>query len=443
MHTFYIDQHGCAKNQVDGEEISSRLVDAGFRVSDSPENADLIIINTCGFIEDAKKESIAAIVDAKSRWPDKKVIAAGCLSQRYAHEFSSDLPEADGILGNSDLSIIPDAISKISAGERIVLSLPQGRNMPQSYYPRKAFFDFPGTAHLKIMEGCSNHCSYCAIPLIRGELRSRSIDDIVLEAQNMIHAGIYEVVLIGQDLGNFGKDTADHCLLPELLSALDRLEGNFRIRVLYIHPDHFPFEILPIFAKSKKIAPYFDLPFQHASQGILARMRRSGSCELYLNLITTIRSALPDAMIRSTFLVGFPGETEADFQALLKFQQNAKLDWLGVFAYSREENTPSYDMKPRVSKNIANQRKSAIEAAQIPLTTARLQRFIGTDGSFVIEEQFENETLSIGRGWMQAPEVDGVTFIDAKLRPGAVVRARISAVHGVDFNAILEYNSHL
>jgi ribosomal protein S12 methylthiotransferase len=439
MHTFYIDHHGCAKNQVDGEEISSRLVDAGFCASDSPENAEIVIVNTCGFIEDAKKESIAAIVDAKSRWPNKKIIAAGCLSQRYAQEFSSDLPEADGFLGNSDLSIIPDAVAKISTGERIVLCSPQRKNMPQSYYPRKTFYDFPGTAHLKIMEGCSNHCSYCAIPLIRGELRSRSIDDIVAEAQNLVRVGIYEVVLIGQDLGNFGKDSTGRCLLPELLSTLDRLEGNFRIRVLYIHPDHFPFEILPIIAKSKKIVPYFDLPFQHASPDVLSRMGRRGSYELYLNLITTIRSALPNAMIRSTFLVGFPGETEDDFQTLLKFQQNAKLDWLGVFAYSREENTPSYDMKPRVPKNIAYQRKSAIEAAQIPITTERLQRFIGMDADFVIEEQFENEALSIGRGWMQAPEVDGVTFINTKLEPGSIVHAQVSAVHGVDFNAILEY----
>lgn len=439
MPSFYIDQHGCAKNQVDGEEISARLTDAGFFAAASPEDADIIIVNTCGFIEDAKKESIGAIVDAKSRWPDKKIIAAGCLSQRYSQALAEDFPEADGILGNADLAAIPSAVRDVFRGERKVFAPAQGRSMPEAYYSRKSLFDFPGTSHLKITEGCSNRCAYCAIPLIRGELRSRSVDDVVAEARELIARGVYEIVLIGQDLGNFGKDRAGRCLLPELLERLEALEGDFRVRVLYIHPDHFPHEILPIIARSAKIAPYFDLPFQHASAPLLGRMNRRGSPETYLELIAKIRAALPSAMIRSTFLVGFPGETEEDFQTLLKFQRDASLDWLGAFAYSREEDTPAHDMRPRVTKATARARKAAVEEAQIAITAERLSRFVGAESRFVVEESFDHDELSIARGWMQAPEVDGVTLIHAKLDPGTVVRARIISVNGVDFNAVLEY----
>ncbi len=439
MPTFYIDHHGCAKNQVDGEEIAARLTDAGFLSADTPDSAEIIIVNTCGFIEDAKKESIGAIVNAKSRWPDKKIIAAGCLSQRYAQDFADDFPEADGILGNADLSAIPEVVSEIYRGARKVFAPAQGSIMPETYYSRKTLFDFPGTAHLKITEGCSNRCAYCAIPLIRGELRSRSIDDVVAEARELIARGVYELVLIGQDLGNFGKDRAGRCLLPELLERLDAIEGTFRVRVLYIHPDHFPCEILPIIRRGSKIAPYFDLPFQQASSAILARMNRRGSPEQYLDLISRIRGELPESMIRSTFLVGFPGETEEDFQTLLRFQRDAALDWLGAFEYSREEHTPAYDMKPRVAKAIARARKTAVEAAQIPITAERLARFVGKEDTFVVEETFDHDELSIARGWMQAPEVDGVTLIHARLAPGTVVRARITSVNGVDFNAVLEY----
>ncbi len=441
MPTFYIDQHGCAKNQVDGEEISARLIDAGFSVVESPENADVIIINTCGFIEDAKKESISAIVDTKKRWPGKKVIAAGCLSQRYPEVLFSDMPEADGVFGNGDLSLIPGAVEKVVHGTRELLKTPQQRNMPLVCYPRKAFFDYPGTAHIKITEGCSNHCSYCAIPLIRGELRSRDIADIVSEAQGLLDRGVFEIVLIGQDLGNYGKDLEGRCMLPDLLSAFAEIKENFRVRVLYIHPDHFPHEILPIIKGDSRFAPYFDLPFQHASASVLRSMNRQGSTEIYLGLIERIRAELPFAMIRSTFLVGFPGETEADFSALLDFQRAAQLDWLGAFAYSREENTPAYDMKNRVPKSVAQKRKALVEETQVAITAERLKRFIGMSDHFIVEEAFDHDKLCIGRGWMQAPEVDGVTLIHAAQKPGAIVEAHIISVNGVDFNAVLEYTA--
>jgi ribosomal protein S12 methylthiotransferase len=442
MSAFYIDQHGCAKNQVDGEEISSRLIAAGFSAAASPEDADIIIVNTCGFIEEAKKESIGAIVDIKRRWPEKKVIAAGCLSQRYSDALFNDLLEADGVFGNGDLSLIPEAVEKIARGNgRILLATSQQSVMPPSYYPRTTLFDYPGTAHIKITEGCSNHCSYCAIPLIRGELRSRRTEDIVAEARALIDRGIFELVLVGQDLGNYGKDIAGRCTLPDLLASLAGLRGDFRVRVLYIHPDHFPYEILPIIKDDRRFSPYFDLPFQHASSDVLRNMGRQGSAERYLELIARIRAELPLSMIRSTFLVGFPGETEADFAALLDFQRAAQLDWLGTFVYSREENTPAYSIKRRVPKAIAQKRKPLIEESQVVITAERLRRFVGLKDYFIVEETFEHDELSIGRGWMQAPEVDGVTLIGAARKPGSIVEARITSVNGVDFSATLEYTA--
>lgn len=441
MPSFYIDQHGCAKNQVDGEEISARLTDSGFLLAESPDSADIIIINTCGFIEDAKKESISAIVAARRTWPDKKVVVAGCLSQRYPDELFAEMPEADAVLGNADLSLVPEAIRKLMQGTRTVLCPPVPPRMPERAYARKALFDFPGTAHVKITEGCSNHCAYCAIPLIRGELRSRTIDDIVEECRSLLDRGIFELVLIGQDLGNFGRDLAGRCLLADLLEALARLPGEFRIRPLYIHPDHFPMEILPFFRDDRRFAPYFDIPFQHASESLLSRMHRSGSAERYLDLLSAIRGQIPDAMIRSTFLVGFPGETEEDFKTLLEFQTKAQLDWLGAFVYSREEHTPAWSMRPRIPKTIASQRKAIIEEAQTRITAGRLARFVGRTDVFIIEEKFEHDELCIGRGWMQAPDVDGVTLIHGAFTPGAKVPARIVSVNGVDFNAIPEYTA--
>ena len=244
-------------------------------------------------------------------------------------------------------------------------------------------------------------------------MRSRAIEDVAEECESLIRAGIYEINLIGQDLGAYGRDMASTADtkgsparpdLPSLLKRLSSIEGDFRIRVLYIHPDHFPDEILEVMAGDPRILPYFDLPFQHASERILKSMNRRGTSRRYLDLIAKIRASLPESMIRSTFLVGFPGEVEEDFEILRAFQNEAKLDWLGVFAYSREEGTPAYSMKGRVSKKTANQRKSLIEAAQEPITTERLMRFVGVEMEVLAEETVEGSPLTLGRAWMQAPE---------------------------------------
>ena len=432
---FFIDQHGCAKNQVDGEEIAARLEKAGHEYIASGEEADLIIVNTCGFIESAKRESIEATIAIKSRWPDKKVLVAGCLAQRYPEALLGDLAEADGIFGNADLSLVTTSVSDTARGDRRAIAPGQPLAVQGNYYSRTRLFDFPGAAYVKVTEGCDNRCTYCAIPLIRGVLRSRSMDDIIDECRDLLRRGIFEINLIGQDLGAYGRDLADGTDLAALLYRLSSMEGDFRIRVLYIHPDHFPEGILDVMAGDRRILPYFDLPFQHASETILKAMNRKGSPDKYLALIAKIRKALPESMIRCTFLVGFPGETEEDFAILRAFQDKARLDWMGAFAYSREEGTPAYSMKGRVSKKTANARKAIVEAAQEAITNERLQRFIGAEAEVLAEESVEGAELSLGRVWMQAPEVDGLTVVKDHMAPGSRRRVRIVAVNGVDFEA--------
>jgi len=458
---FYLDEHGCAKNQVDGEEITVRLESSGWTWADSADEADVIIVNSCGFIDDAKKESINAVIGWKASYPGKKVILAGCLAQRYANELADGLPEADGIVGNTDLSAVVRAADEVGSGSRpVILGRPE--SAPVSGTVRRTrLLDFPGTAHVKITEGCSNRCTYCAIPLIRGPLRSRPLAEIVDECAWLVSRGAKELVLIGQDLGSFGMDSGSTPLLPDLLATLadpSVVPGDFRVRTLYIHPDNFPKNILPVIKASPRLLPYFDLPFQHASERLLRAMNRRGSDVAYLELVRGIRDALPDSVIRSTFLVGFPGETEEDFAVLRDFQEKAELDWLGAFTYSREEGTPAYGMKGRVAKKTAEARKKAVEEAQERITSRRLARFVGRELDILVEERVAtgadagraagraddveegvdggDEPLSLGRAWLQAPEVDGLAVLRGDFEPGNLVRARVLSVNGVDFDCM-------
>lgn len=434
MKTFYIDNHGCAKNQVDAEEIASRLGRSGWAAVPSSAEADLIIVNTCGFIEDAKKESLQAVMSFRAAWPGKRILLAGCLAQRYAGALAEDMAEADGIFGNGDLSLVSQAADAALAGRRQALA-PDIR--PYSPERRQAFMGFPRLAYLKIAEGCSNHCSFCAIPLIRGAISSRDPADAAAEFAELVASGVYEVCLIGQDLGSYGLDRGGACLLPELLDRISAVPGDWRLRMLYIHPDRFPRELISACARDVRILPYFDIPFQHASTPVLRAMNRSGDADGYLGLIRDIRAALPDAVIRSTFLVGFPGEGEEDFAALRRFQDEARLDWLGAFAYSREEDTPAFGFKGRVPKRVALARKKEIEDAQRPITEAALGRWVGTDQRALVEERIEGEDLAIARAAMNAPDVDGaVVIVGGDLKPGDAVRVRITAVRGVDLEAV-------
>ncbi len=473
---FYIDAHGCAKNQVDGEEIAALLEGRGHVWVQTAEEADLLLVNSCGFIDDAKKESIDAVLGWKNRYPDKKVLLMGCLAQRYAKDLAENLSEADGIVGNARLSDAVEAVEALAAGSRPVIARPAGDdghmrdrlNGPENrgnntgddntgdrspaspeerQIRRTRFMDYPGTAHVKITEGCSNCCAYCAIPLIRGPLHSRPVPEVLDECSWLIGQGIKELNLVGQDLGSYGRDLGQEGrqlrgerLLPSLLAGLSKLKGDFRVRILYIHPDFFPEEILPIIRDDPRLLPYFDIPFQHASARILKAMNRHGTAQSYLELIGRIRDVLPDAALRTTFLVGFPGETDDDFEELRTFQSKVCFDWLGAFTYSREEGTPACSMKGQVSKHKAELRKSVIEEAQEAISAERLKRFVGRELEVLVEEPFAKtegeEDLSLGRAWLQAPDVDGLTVLRGSFEAGSLVRAKVLAVKGMDFDAL-------
>ena len=509
---FFLDQHGCAKNQVDAELIIHILAEKGWERCDDAADAALIIVNSCGFIESAKTESINSLIDARAAYPNAKIILAGCLAERYAADFAENLPEADAVFGNGDIARITEVVDALfpsdrknvidphdALHERIVVR-PAQKGV--SAGARDEFLNFPSSAYLKITEGCSNCCSFCAIPLIRGSLRSRSIPEIVAEFKELLSKGIFEVNVIGLDLAAFGRDGVkpgdsgnaayfkEPSPLSELLRALSAVPGNFWVRLLYIHPDHFPLDIIPVLKADRRILPYFDIPFQSGSTSIIKAMNRCGTAESYLALAEKLRSEV-GAVVRTTFLCGFPGETEENAAETEAFLGSLQPDWSGCFAYSREEDTPAYSMKKQVLAAKATKRAERLQKKQSEITETRLKARVGKTYDVLIEELIptgapvegagaasvsgndhgavevlgapeppvsrdSGETgadaadsdepgLALGRAWFQAPDVDGTCVIrydldDKKavdaVRVGKVVTVKVLAVNGVDLDTV-------
>jgi ribosomal protein S12 methylthiotransferase len=440
MKRVYMENLGCSKNQVDAEVMLAELQQEWIHTEDVSE-ADLILVNTCGFIESAREESINTFFELSSANPKAKIILAGCMAQRYAEELTEELGEASAIFGNRDLSRIGEVASRVMEGERVVL-LPSYGDVRSDVYERNELLNFPGSAYLKISEGCNHRCSYCAIPLIRGGLRSRPLDLILDEAKQLVASGIKEINLIAQDLASWGTDRSTSERFMDLLSALCTLEGTFTLRLLYIHPDTFPAELPRFIAEHPRILPYFDIPFQHADTQILRSMGRVGTKQSHLAMIQSIRSEVPDAVIRSTILLGYPGESEESFAHVLDFLGQAQLDWVGSFIYSREEGTKAFDLRDDAEHARAVEQAAVfqreLEAIQTPITQSRLARFVGREVDVLIEELIEGEDLAIGRMWGQAPEVDGLTVVmTRRAEPGTVVRCGIRRVNGFDLEAIV------
>ncbi|MCR5620712.1 MAG: 30S ribosomal protein S12 methylthiotransferase RimO [Treponema sp.] len=456
--TFFLDQHGCAKNQVDGELLMARLEAKGLVRVDDPARADVIIVNSCGFIESAKKESLDSVMDARASYPHAKILLAGCLAERYASVFESDLPEADGILGNGDLSLVDKAVDSLFAGGRPVLKAPQKGVCGGD---RDTLLSFTGSAYVKITEGCDNHCTFCAIPLIRGDLRSRPIADVVAEVRSLVSRGVKEINLIGQDLAAYGHGQEDgtdrggsfrpggKSFLLELMEAISEIPGQFWVRLLYIHPDHFNTDILGLMKKDTRFLPYFDIPFQSGDDGIIRAMNRKGTAESYIRLVEEIRSVLPEASLRTTFLTGFPGESEAAAENTRAFLKAIQSDWSGCFSYSSEEGTPAARMKGKVPHKKAEERAAVLGEIQASITQERLKSRVGKSYDVLVEEIIENkdgtdEGLAIGRAWFEAPEVDGNVVISYDLDdpeavrqivPGSFVTVRALASSEFDISA--------
>ncbi|MGP1593711.1 MAG: MiaB/RimO family radical SAM methylthiotransferase [Treponema sp.] len=482
---FFLDQHGCAKNQVDGELLIGALEALGWKRTDEPECAALIIVNSCGFIEPAKLESLNAVLTARRDFPHAKILLAGCLAERYGKELQQNFTEADGFFGNGDISRISEAVQclfpdesvgndelQFEAAARTTADMPVPCNRIFVKPPqigvccgeRPEILNFPRSAFIKITEGCNNCCTFCAIPLIRGAVRSRSIASIIEEMQHFIQKGYKEFNLIGQDLAAFETETdSGGSALAELLRNISFLKGDFWVRLLYIHPDHFPLDILPVMVADSRFLPYFDIPFQSGSQRIIRAMNRRGTAEDYLSLVRTIRAAFCSAhspirspygraVIRTTFLTGFPTETASEARETEVFLQHLEPLWAGSFTYSAEEDTPAAALQPQVPVRTAKKRSERLTMLQIPITQRLLENFCGETLTVLIEELIPPETddvyetrIALGRAWFQAPEVDGSVVVNYEngqtdkdgqpIAPGSLVLVQIHAVHDIDLEA--------
>jgi len=464
---FFVENLGCAKNQVDAETIITFLNNKGWAYTSANE-ADMIIINSCGFINPAKEESINTVISFKQQYPDKKIVLAGCLAQRYGEELADSLTEADAIFGNKALHEIADVIDDFingsrkihipaapeeahsgESGERDKLSK-SGSSSKAGIHEKvlknskRISLSFPGSVYVKIAEGCGNNCTYCAIPLIRGKLKSRKSKEIIDEIKKIIDQGFFEINLVAQDLASYGNDTRPQGKenLTTLLEKISSLSGKIWIRLLYMHPDHFNPAIFEIMKADKRIIPYFDIPFQHASENILRKMGRTGNFSSYLKLIENIRINIPESVIRSTFLLGFPGEEKKDYLLVEEFLKEARLDWAGFFPYSREENTLAFNMglehENLALAKVTPKRIRKLQEHQTEITMQNLAKFAGKTLEILAEEEFPEENIVLGRGYMNAPDVDGAVIIhtNGNIKPGKVVKCKIAKQNYIDLEAV-------
>jgi ribosomal protein S12 methylthiotransferase len=410
---------GCSKNLIDSEVMVQSILDDNYEITDDARVADIIIVNTCGFIEDAKQESIDTILEMsgyKDTGKCKVLIASGCMAERYREELMKELPELDAVVGTGDYKDITDVIQRALQGEKVIRYGHQ-ELVDISKLPRK-ISTFGASAYLKIAEGCDNKCSYCIIPTLRGRYRSRRLEDILEEARELSANGIKELNIIAQDTTRYGIDLYGKYRLSELLKELAAIEGIKWIRLLYSYPDEFNDELINTIVKEEKICKYLDIPIQHASNRILRKMARRSSREKILELIDKLRLSIPDVVLRTTLIVGFPGETDKDFEELYDFVSEVKFNRLGVFAYSREENTPAHDMPNQVDESVKQERLEKIMLLQKKISRENNKKLVGRTLKVLIEGISHGEYF--GRSYMDAPEIDGKVYFksDKDLIPG-------------------------
>jgi len=448
---------GCARNETDSEELAGRLAADGWQLVSDPANAEIAVINTCGFIESAKKDSIDALIQAhslKSNGVTKAVVAVGCMAERYGNELAEEMSETDAILSFDDYKDISTRLNTILDGGKITPHTPKDRRSLLPIAPvdraqvreerklvevnpigsvlRKRLDNAP-IAPLKIASGCDRRCSFCAIPYFRGSFISRKPDEIIEEAKWLVDNGVSELYLVSENTTSYGKDFGDLKLMEKLLPELSKISGVERIRLSYLQPAEVRPSLLQAMISVEKVVPYFDLSFQHANGDLLRSMRRFGDGEKFLHLISQIRALSPNAGIRSNFIVGFPGETDAQFIDLVEFLSQAQLDAIGVFGYSDEDNTEALSLNGKVSPEVISERVEELSTLVDELITQRSEMRIGEQIRVLIEDEAEQE----GRAEHQGPDVDGSTFIKSrnKYRVGEYVDAVVSDVEGVDLIA--------
>ena len=425
---------GCPKNQVDAELMLDKLVKAGYAIAGSAEEADAVIVNTCGFIDAAKQEAIDNILEMGQLKEDgiiQKIIVTGCLAERYRDEILQEMPEVDAVVGLGGNGDIVKTVEEVFAGET-VNTCPPKKELPLC--GERLLTTPPWWAYLKIADGCSNCCTYCAIPQIRGPMRSRTIESVVEEAATLAARGVKELIVIAQDTTRYGEDLYGEPRLAALLRELVKLDGIEWIRLLYCYPDRLTDELLETIRDNDKILNYVDLPLQHADGRILKAMNRRGDKESLLALVKKIRSYLPDGVIRTTFITGFPGEDDAAFEALSDFVEQAQFDRLGCFAYSREEGTAAAKMKNQVDPEIAARRGEVIMEQQYDIFTEKQNALVGTVQRCVVDDCGDEPGEYLGRTWRDAPEIDSaVTILSRRpLSPGDFIDVEITGVNEYD-----------
>jgi len=415
---------GCAKNLVDSENMCQIVRDAGIRLVFDPKESDIIVINTCGFIESAKKEAIDKILEMAQYKACNCdfLIVTGCLAQRYAKEIRKLIPEVDAVLGTAAYGKLLETIEELY-------------DMGNTDYPKTAvpiihteglgsllhlstnrIPTTKGYAYIKIAEGCSNRCSYCAIPDIRGALQSRPMEDLVLEAKNLADLGIYEVILIAQDTTRYGLDLYGHSALPSLIRSISAIDKIRSIRILYCYADGITDELILEIKSNPKVAHYIEMPIQHSNNSVLKRMNRRDTTQKIKNVVKSLRREIPDIVIRTTVMVGFPGETEEEFDDLLQFIKKMKFDLLGCFVFSSEEGTPAFTMRPRISKKIAKKRYNLVMSAQKEIMISKNAKKINKKYEITIESITSDGVFYLGRSYEQAPEIDPMTLVIATIQ---------------------------
>jgi len=422
---------GCARNQVDSETMTGSLVKAGHRMTDEPADAEVIVVNTCSFIESAVDESIdtiLALAKLKETGACKRIVVAGCLPERFQSDIADSLPEVDLFLGTGAFDFIVPAVESTTADSKCILPDPDSIGLSES----DRVLSHPHLAYLKIAEGCDRHCTYCIIPQLRGRQKSRTPAHISEEACKLIDSGVKELVLVAQDTTAYGTDLGMKSGLATLLKQLVDISSDTWLRVLYGHPESIDMETIRAMGAIPNVCPYFDIPVQHADTRVLKSMGRLYSRKDLYALFDRIRKTVPGASLRTTLITGFPGETDDEFETLMSFVEDIRFDHLGVFTYSDSDDLPSHRLADQVSKEVASARHDAIMSRQRTISEDNNQKYIDAVFPVLIEEKTEDH-LYTGRTIFQAPEVDGLTFVHAEaLQPGSFTRVKITDAYEYD-----------
>ena len=443
----YIETMGCPKNFNDSESIGGIWESTGMSLTDDPAEADAILVNTCGFINDAKQESIGCIFDmarfideSAKQAPDhekKILIVSGCLSQRYGKELADEMPEVDIFLGVNDYEKLPQLVKEYRKGKRLQAFSCQ---LDAFYeFSARKIKDNPYSMTLRIAEGCNNCCAYCVIPQIRGAYRSRPMENIIEEAELLASKGCREIILIAQDVTEYGTDIYGRLMLPELLRKLCRVDGIRWIRLMYCYEDKITDELIEVMASEEKICDYIDIPLQHVSDGVLSAMNRHSTTESIKDTLGRLRTAMPDIHIRTTLITGFPGETEEEFEELLEFVEKTRFERLGVFAYSREEGTVAGDMENQIDEDVKTMRADAIMRRQLDISREINESKVG-DTMTVMVDGTDEDGAYLGRTVYDAPEIDNTVIFtsDEELVPGNMVQVKITDAFDYDLVGKME-----